>query len=87
MAEKSRKLRRLNDFRNQLPHSTQSALVAFLREARKGDLPVASSSKDLRQARKLDSDVQTPYGPLLTEARKRCNHPTGAFAEPIILAV
>ena len=74
MEDKATKLRKLNAIRNSLPHSSQSALAAFLRAARDGDLPVASSTEDLRAARKLATDLDTPYGKLLDEARVQRAH-------------
>ena len=66
------KLRKLDYARNSLPHVSQAALAAFIRSARDGDLPTASSTKDVRAARDLATDVDTPYGKLLDEA-PQCN--------------
>lgn len=74
MEAREAKLRKLNSFRNSLPYASQSALAAFLARAAKGDLPQASSAKDLRAARRLDTEVCTPYGPLLTKAAGRGGH-------------
>eukprot|EP00959_Pyramimonas_sp_CCMP1952_P154184 3225729-Pyramimonas_sp.AAC.2 len=65
MEPREAKLRKLNSVRNSIPHVTQSALASLVSHAR--DLPEACSTKDIRDARDLDTNIVTPYGPLLTE--------------------
>ena len=60
----SRKCRKLNDFKKDLPHCSQSALSAILDQVRKEGLPEKSSTKDFRQASEELLNDMDWHGPL-----------------------
>lgn len=68
--ERNSKLRKIAAARASLPHVSQSALSALIGKASNGELPDACSTADIRAARKLETDVVTPYGPLLTKVAR-----------------
>ena len=63
--ERDAKLRRLNRFRRCLPHVTAAALAAILIAVRSQGLPDLNNRDAIREARDLQSQAQTPYGPIL----------------------
>lgn len=65
MAEpRAAKLRRLEQFRRRVPYVSASALSAILAEVDRAGVPDARSRRDMRDARNLEVDDATPYGPL-----------------------
>lgn len=62
------KLRRLDQFRRNVPHVSASALSAVLRECASGNIPIIHSRKDFIAASKQELEERTPYGSLLTTA-------------------
>eukprot|EP00959_Pyramimonas_sp_CCMP1952_P066705 1392582-Pyramimonas_sp.AAC.1 len=68
--ERHSKLRKIAATRASPPHVSQSALSALIAKASNGELPDACSTADIRAARKLETDVVTPYGPLLTKVAR-----------------
>ena len=65
MAEpRAGKLRRLENFRRRLPHISASALESVLNEVERSGVPDAHSRRDMREARNLEVEAPTPYGPL-----------------------
>jgi len=63
--DRATKLRRLNTFRRHLPHVTAAALAAILIAVRKDGLPDLNDRGALREARDLQSNANTPYGPII----------------------
>ena len=61
---KRRRLDDLERFRRRVPHVSQSALSAVLKEAKRSGIPELSCRKDVRAARDAQLDVVTEYGPL-----------------------
>ena len=61
------KLRKLNDFRRQLPHVTASALAAILGEVAAHGVPESHSRQDLSSSTAAVMQEATPYGPLLID--------------------
>ena len=62
--QKQNKLRKLHDFKQDLPHCSQTALSAILDKVRKEGVPEQSSPKDIREASGLSLDSMTLYGAL-----------------------
>ena len=69
MAEPNAKYRRLADLRARLPHMSQSAMAAFIREAQRELPEIGGRTESIRRARRIMLDVQTPYGPLIQSLR------------------
>ena len=67
MADRPQKLARLGALRRRLPHMSQQAFYAFLKEAESEPLPEISSYSDVREARDLVVDQMTSFGPLHTK--------------------
>ena len=66
MAEpRANKLRRLEDFRRRIRHVSASALSSILSE--RDQLPDLGSRADIRDARDMVLNADTPYGPILKE--------------------
>ena len=63
--ERPAKLRKLNDMRARLPYTSKNALAALLRVARDGDLPDVVRTHDIRRARDLVAEQDTPHGALI----------------------
>ena len=67
MEDRATKLARLGRLRRNLPHMSQSALTAVLREAQREPLPRVSRRDDLRFVRNAVADQSTPYGTVHTQ--------------------
>ena len=67
MDDRATKLRKLNCFRRKLPHQSASALAATLDLIEQEGLPELHSRKDLRNARNLVCNDETPFGPILQD--------------------
>ena len=67
MEDRATKLARLGRLRRKLPHMSQSALTAVLREAQREPLPRVSRRDDLRFVRNAIADQSTPYGTVHTK--------------------
>ena len=65
MDTRDTKLRKLNQFRRKLPHQSASALSATLDLIEQEGMPELHSRKDLRNARNLTCDDDTPFGPII----------------------
>jgi hypothetical protein len=63
------KLRRLNNFRRHIPHASASALSAMLEEVRATGLPDLMNRNHMREARDLETHLQTPYGTIHQHVR------------------
>ena len=67
MASREAKLRRLNEFRRELPHVSASALAAILQEIAEHGAPELHSRQDMHRATMAEMEADTPYGPLLMD--------------------
>ena len=63
--EREAKLRKLNRFRRALPHVTASALSAILIAVRQYGAPDMHNRVSLREARELQTQAETPFGPIV----------------------
>ena len=63
-AEKRRKLLDLEAMRRRLPHVSQRALSATLKDVKQHGLPELDDTKHIREARELLMNEKTPYGPI-----------------------
>jgi hypothetical protein len=63
--QRASKLRRLNNFRRNLPHVSASALAAILQEAAAGNIPEIHHSRGMWEATAAEMNAPTPYGSLL----------------------
>ena len=63
--ERKEKLRKLKNFRRQLPHVSASALSAILKAVKEDGVPDVIDRASMRQARDDVSKTMTPYGPIL----------------------
>ena len=63
-ADRAAKLRKLDDFRRRNPFCTASALQSIVRDIKENGAPELFTIKDMREARKLITAVETPHGPV-----------------------
>jgi hypothetical protein len=63
-AEKRRKLLDLEAMRRRLPHVSQRALSATLKDVKQHGLPELDDTKHIHEARELLMNEKTPYGPI-----------------------
>lgn len=64
-ASRGAKLKKLNDFRRQLPYTTARALSAVLHEVAQQGIPSLSSRHAMSEATTLEMNEVTPYGTML----------------------
>ena len=64
--DRAAKLRKLNDFRRRLPHCSASALASVLADIQENGLPDGDISRvAMKDARNLQNNAHTRYGPIL----------------------
>lgn len=83
MESRPTKLARLQRLRCRLPYISQSALSSILRVARDEELPQECRRSDIRAARDLGTQVDTPYGKL----HQRISLPSSDSADGIEVEV
>eukprot|EP00959_Pyramimonas_sp_CCMP1952_P133943 2801472-Pyramimonas_sp.AAC.1 len=69
MDARAQKFRKLNAIRYSGPHVSASALANLCSLANQDELPTISRRGDVRRARDLELEGDTPYGPLLVNLR------------------
>ena len=69
-AEKRRKLLDLEAMRRRLPHVSQRALSATLKDVKQHGLPELDDTKHIRESRELLMNEKTPYGPISVTREK-----------------
>ena len=59
------KLRKLDSLRRRLPHISQNALAALLRDVEEHGLPELTTRQSMTEARTLVARTRTLHGPLI----------------------
>ena len=67
--ERAAKLRRLENFRRKLPHTSASALSAILKEVDSSGMPDIHNRRALQVARDMTMAIETPYGPIVQDVQ------------------
>ena len=62
MADRPAKLRRLGEFRRQVPHVSASALASIMKEIDEHGIPELGGRDNIREARDVVTKIHTPYG-------------------------